>query len=46
MITSIAFGVMLSVSRFAVRNGKRQDIKNEIDVLPEEMRADNPTMLQ
>ncbi|MDE5688477.1 MAG: FtsW/RodA/SpoVE family cell cycle protein [Paramuribaculum sp.] len=46
LITSIAFGVMLSVSRFAVRNGKRQDIKNEIDVLPEEMRADNPTMLQ
>ena len=46
LITSIAFGVMLSVSRYAVRNGKRQDIRNEIEVLPEEMRADNPTMLQ
>ncbi|MCH5318272.1 MAG: FtsW/RodA/SpoVE family cell cycle protein [Paramuribaculum sp.] len=45
LITSIAFGIMLSVSRHAVRNGKKQDIKNEIDVLPEDVRADNPTML-
>lgn len=44
--TSIAFGIMLSVSRFAVRSGsKKRDIKNEIDVLPEEVRADNPSQL-
>lgn len=45
LITSIAFGIMLSVSRHAVRSGKRQDINNEIEVLPEDVRADNPTML-
>lgn len=45
LITSIAFGIMLSVSRHAVRSGKKQDIKNEIDALPEDVRADNPTML-
>ncbi|MCM1348071.1 MAG: FtsW/RodA/SpoVE family cell cycle protein [Firmicutes bacterium] len=45
-VTSIAFGVMLSVSRFAVRTGgKKRDIKNEIEVLPEEVRADNPSQL-
>lgn len=45
-VTSIAFGVMLSVSRFAVRTGsKKRDIKNEIDVLPEDVRADNPSQL-
>ncbi|MCI9608025.1 MAG: FtsW/RodA/SpoVE family cell cycle protein [Muribaculaceae bacterium] len=45
LTTSIAIGVMLSVSRFAVRNGKKQDIKNEMEVLPDEMRAENPTQL-
>lgn len=46
LVTSVAFGVMLSVSRFAVRTGsKKKDIKNEIDVLPEEIRAENPTQL-
>lgn len=46
LVTSIAFGIMLSVSRFAVRTGsKKRDIKNEIDVLPEEIRADNPSQL-
>lgn len=46
LVTSIAFGVMLSVSRFAVRTGaKKKEIKQEIDALPEEMRADNPTQL-
>lgn len=45
-VTSIAFGVMLSVSRFAVRTGsKKRDIKNEVDALPEEMRAENPSQL-
>lgn len=46
LVTSIAFGVMLSVSRFAVRNSARKkEIKQEIDALPEDMRADNPTQL-
>lgn len=45
-VTSIAFGIMLSVSRFAVKtDAKRRDIKNEIEVLPEEVRADNPTQM-
>lgn len=46
VVTSIAFGVMLSVSRFAVRNtAKKKEINLEKDYLPEEMRADNPTQL-
>ena len=46
LITSIAFGIMLSVSRHAARGGKRQDIRNEMEALPEEVRAENPTQLQ
>lgn len=46
LVTSIAFGIMLSVSRFAVKNSaKSKDIKKEIDALPEELRAENPTQL-
>lgn len=46
LVTSIAFGIMLSVSRFAVRtNSSKKEIKNEIDSLPEDMRADNPTQI-
>lgn len=46
LITSIAFGIMLSVSRFAVRhNAKRSLIKEESNALPEDMRAENPTQL-
>lgn len=46
IVTSIAFGVMLSVSRFAVRTGaKKKEINQEIDALPEDMRADNPSQL-
>ena len=36
---------MLSVSRFAVKSDKRQEIKDEINSLPEEMRAENATRL-
>lgn len=44
--TSIAFGIMLSVSRFAVRHkASRSEIKKEIDALPESARAENPTQL-
>ncbi|MDE7408007.1 MAG: FtsW/RodA/SpoVE family cell cycle protein [Muribaculaceae bacterium] len=42
LITSIAFGIMLSVSRYAVRNGKKQAIRAEAEALPESIRADNP----
>ena len=45
LITSIAFGVMLSVSRYAVRSGKKQEIKQEMNALPESVRADNPTQI-
>lgn len=46
LVTSIAFGVMLSVSRFAVRNtAKRKDINLEKEALPEDLRADNPSQL-
>ena len=46
LVTSIAFGIMLSVSRFAVRNSsKKREINNEIEMLPEEVRADNPSQL-
>lgn len=45
LITSIAFGVMLSVSRYAVRSGRRREIKAELESLPEEARAENPSQL-
>lgn len=46
LVTSTAFGVMLSVSRFAVRtSAKRKEIAQEINVLPEDLRADNPSQL-
>lgn len=45
IITSVAFGIMLSVSRFAVTSGKKQEIKQELNVLPESLHADNPTQL-
>ena len=40
--TSIAFGIMLSVSRFAVQNDKRKDVNAEILELPAEVATDNP----
>lgn len=43
LITSIALGVMLSVSRFAARKGKRAEIKEELAELPDEVKAENPT---
>ena len=46
IVTSIAFGVMLSVSRYSVRNKKgasTRDLKAEAEALPEELRGENPT---
>lgn len=46
LTTSIALGIMLSVSRYAAGSRhKRQEIKQELDALPEELRAQNPTQL-
>lgn len=45
LVTSFAFGIMLSVSRYAARSGKRQDARQELNALPEELHADNPTQL-
>ncbi|MCM1336657.1 MAG: FtsW/RodA/SpoVE family cell cycle protein [Candidatus Amulumruptor caecigallinarius] len=46
LMVSVAFGVMLSVSRFAVRGSdKKATIRREIAALPEELRGDNLTMI-
>jgi len=43
IIMSIAFGMMLSVSKFAVQKGNKKEVKAEQDVLPESIHAINPT---
>ncbi|MDE6654270.1 MAG: FtsW/RodA/SpoVE family cell cycle protein [Muribaculaceae bacterium] len=43
LMTSIAIGVMLSVSRHAARKGKKAEIKEELSELSEEINAINPT---
>lgn len=46
IVTSLAFGIMLSVSRYAVRSSAhKQDKDREAEELPESMRAVNPTQL-
>lgn len=46
LMISIAFGVMLSVSRFAARGSdKKSVVRREIDALPVEMSGDNLTLL-
>lgn len=46
VVTAIAFGIMLSVSRTATRQGsKKQDIRDEIDSLPEQLGAENQMQL-
>lgn len=45
LVTSLAIGVMLSVSRFAARKGNKKDATIEISALPEDARAENPSML-
>lgn len=42
LITSMALGIMLSVSRFAARKGKRAEIKEELSALPNALSAENP----
>lgn len=43
LMTSIALGVMLSVSRHAARKGVKSEIKEEMLVLPDDVKAINPT---
>lgn len=45
IVTSIAFGVMLSVSRYSIRNkdASSKDLKAEAEALPENLRGENPT---
>ncbi len=46
LVTAIAFGIMLSISRTATRQGgKKQDIRDEIDALPEQFGAENQMQL-
>ncbi len=42
LMISMAFGVMLSVSRYAVQSNKSKEVKAEINELPEELRGANP----
>lgn len=45
-VTAIAFGIMLSISRTATRQGgKKQDIRDEIEALPEQFGAENQMQL-
>lgn len=41
IVMSIAIGIMLSVSRFAVTNGDRKQMRAELKDLPEDMQAAN-----
>ncbi len=43
IVTSIAFGVMLSVSRTATQSDKAKDARREDEAMPERMRVANPT---
>jgi len=46
VVTAIAFGIMLSISRTATRQGgKKQDIRDEIEALPEQFGAENSMQL-
>lgn len=46
LVTAIAFGIMLSVSRTATRHGnKKQEIRDELESLPEQFRDENRMQL-
>lgn len=42
IIISMAFGIMLSVSRYAVQTNKTKEVRAEINELPQELRGANP----
>ena len=45
LVMSAALGMMLSVSRYAVRNGNKKDINNELRGLPVDIQSANPMQL-
>lgn len=45
VIMSMALGMMLSVSRYAVTSGNKKEIAAELRELPEDMQAANPTYI-
>lgn len=45
LMTSIAFGLMLSVSKYAAQNNKKKDIKAESNKLPEDFQGANVAQL-
>lgn len=45
IITSVALGIMLSVSRYAARKGEKKEIKEEQKILADEISSENPTRL-
>ena len=45
MVTSVALGVMLSVSRFATRKGMRQEMRDSLTALSDNEMSDNPTQI-
>ncbi len=45
IITSVALGIMLSVSRHATRRGAREEMRNRITTIEDKGFADNPTVL-
>lgn len=46
IIMSAALGMMLSVSRYAVRNGNRKDINKELQSLPDDIKSANPMQFE
>lgn len=45
IITSVALGIMLSVSRHATRRGAREEMRDRISTIDDKVLADNPTVL-
>ncbi len=45
LVMSMAIGLMLSVSKFAVQNGTKKDIAKEKKELPDDMQSANPTQI-
>lgn len=45
LVTSVAFGIMLSVSRHTARSGNSRELRRELDQLPKELQNLNPTQL-
>jgi cell division protein FtsW len=42
LVMSLAIGMMLSVSRYAVRTNSKKDINQELKELPDDITSENP----